>query len=150
MSSPRTEYYFFKIYPCCSAQTLQTTPVNTSTGLLLLGFILPEQSLYPRAGFGQRGSSRRSRGGGHSAGSARAPPPLRSFPVPAAGIHPHPARRRGRTLTSPGLPDLGAQHAPGWALPAASAPGPGRRPAHPRRRSSPGSGATPHAGLNKP
>lgn len=46
-----------------------------------------------------------------------------------------PTRQGHGSLTSPGLPDLGAQHAPGWALPAASAPGSGRRPAH--RRSSP-------------
>lgn len=47
MSSPRTKYiFFFLIYPCCPAQTLQTTPVNTSTGLLLPGFIPPEQSLH--------------------------------------------------------------------------------------------------------
>lgn len=41
MSQDRVKFYL--IYICCSAQTLQTTLVNTSIGFLPLGFILAEQ-----------------------------------------------------------------------------------------------------------
>lgn len=116
----------FLNYPCCSDLKLQTTLVNTSTGLLFC-FILAEPlqapltpAALPRAGLGQRGSSLALPGGGRSSGDPAgrgggSPPPPGLFPVPADGPLPTTRAAGEGTLTSPGLPDPGAQHAPGWA-----------------------------------
>lgn len=114
----------------------------------------PQDPLRPagrqaRSAGGGRCSSGGPRAGAEALGTAG------SFPVPADGPPPLPARRGEGTLTSPGLPDLGAQHAPAWArrcrsISARPRPPPRASPRPPLSASSSGSGATLRMGLNKP
>lgn len=77
--------------------------------------------------------------GRHSAGGGRgSPPPPGSLPVPADGPLPHrPAHGSHTHLSGPAGSGGSACSRLPAPLPAASAPGPGRRPAHRRARSSP-------------
>lgn len=160
----------FLNYPCCSDLTLQTTLVNTSTGLLPASFfpslrksrslLLPSPG--PAWAWGAAASLCRGTAAarGTSGQAWRLSATAGTFPRAGRRSPPHNASRRGRHthLSWPAGSWGSACSRLGAPLPAASAagpaPGPSRRPAHRRapRKShfSSGSGAKLHMGLNKP